>query len=291
MVTFDATTVRAWALGAVGGVHHLRAELNALNVFPVADRDTGENIWHTLRGAADAVISADPHEALREFANGALRSARGSSGVIISEALRGFASTPPQPLPGFLAAALTRAADHAYDAVLHPAEGTILTVMRTAARAFAGGDGDTRERLAHTLATARQAVVDTTDQLEVLHEAGVIDAGARGWLAVLEALDAALDPAAAAPVVPVWTGSTPATKPARDGEREWVFRWPVTRPVAHAALAQRTDITDVVIAGEDGALRVHLHLHAADAEGLAAAIGAIAAPDELHDRPLHDCHH
>lgn len=151
--TLDAPAVRSWCQLALRALGQAREEIDALNVYPVPDGDTGTNLYLTVESAAAAVESrfADPGpgpapglaETVRAMARGALVGARGNSGVILAQWLRGTAET----LAGGggadqLRAALQRAADSAYQAVAEPVEGTLLTVARIAAREAArAGDG------------------------------------------------------------------------------------------------------------------------------------------------------
>ncbi len=170
-------------------------ELNALNVYPVPDGDTGTNMALTLEsvvGELDATLEAggtpgmeDVCEAVR---HGSLMGARGNSGVILSQILRGLADTfsPLDAVSGIdVAAGLRRAADAAYEAVLRPVEGTILTVVRIAAesveRAVSEGETTLAGVLERGAEAAREAVASTPDLLPVLREAGVVDAGGRGF--------------------------------------------------------------------------------------------------------------
>jgi DAK2 domain fusion protein YloV len=177
-------------------------ELNALNVYPVPDGDTGTNMALTLesvvseldaRGAADAA-ALEMEQVCEAIRHGSLMGARGNSGVILSQILRGLADTfsPLDAVAGTdVVAGLRRAADAAYQAVLRPVEGTILTVVRSAAESVeqAVTEGETTlagvfERAA---AAARDAVASTPDLLPVLREAGVVDAGGRGFELLLAA--------------------------------------------------------------------------------------------------------
>jgi DAK2 domain fusion protein YloV len=173
-------------------------ELNALNVYPVPDGDTGTNMALTLEsvvdeldGAADASAMGQVCEAIR---HGSLMGARGNSGVILSQILRGLADTfaPLDAVSGAdVAAGLRRAADAAYQAVLRPVEGTILTVVRSAAESVerAVGEGETTLSgvLQRAAGAARDAVARTPELLPVLREAGVVDAGGRGFELLLAA--------------------------------------------------------------------------------------------------------
>ncbi|MFI8459682.1 DAK2 domain-containing protein [Kitasatospora sp. NPDC085464] len=197
--TLDAPAVRSWCQLALRALGQAREEIDALNVYPVPDGDTGTNLYLTVESAAAEVESrfadpaADPApglaDAVRAMARGALVGARGNSGVILAQWLRGTAETLAEGGGAEqLRAALQRAADSAYQAVAEPVEGTLLTVARVAAReAVRAGDGlaqvaDTAYR------AARDALRHTPEQLAVLAENGVVDAGGRGLVAVLGAL-------------------------------------------------------------------------------------------------------
>ncbi len=172
-----------------------RAAVDALNVFPVPDGDTGTNMSMTLNAALrEARESGGDRvgKVAERAAYGALMGARGNSGVILSQLLRGFARAVHDAAAldaVTLAAALTAAAETAGRAVMKPVEGTILTVATAAARTAA--DSATREDnplavLDATLAEARAAVARTTAQMPLLAQAGVVDAGAQGYMLILE---------------------------------------------------------------------------------------------------------
>jgi uncharacterized protein len=159
-----------------------RDEIDALNVFPVPDGDTGTNLYLTARSAAeDSGDDPDP----TSLARGALLGARGNSGVIFSQVLRAFAETIEERGdldPPALAAALERAKRHAYEAVANPVEGTMLTTIRAAADAAdeTAGAG-LADALRHVCTAVNEALARTPEQLDVLREAGVVDAGGRGF--------------------------------------------------------------------------------------------------------------
>jgi DAK2 domain fusion protein YloV len=174
-----------------------RAAVNALNVFPVPDGDTGTNMTLTLRAATKGIAdSTEPSAAsiAETLARGALMGARGNSGVILSQILRGFS----QGLAGKetfvasdFAAALQEAARMAYTAVIKPVEGTILTVIREAAegaQASAATGADLTAVLEDTVRAARAAVQKTPDLLPTLKQAGVVDAGGQGLTYILEGI-------------------------------------------------------------------------------------------------------
>ena len=178
------------------GAHWLEKNVhvvNNLNVFPVPDGDTGTNMSLTMRSALEAADQcADPTaaELAEAMAHGALLGARGNGGVILSQVLRGLA----QGLAGKakfdghdLALALGQASDCAYRAMAQPAEGTILTVMRSAAEAAMAADTpELEEALAKALTAAQAALADTPSLLPVLKEAGVVDAGGQGLVLLFE---------------------------------------------------------------------------------------------------------
>jgi DAK2 domain fusion protein YloV len=170
--------------------------VNALNVFPVPDGDTGTNMSMTLESAVDGLQrpgEAPPVSAIAHSAyEAAMLGARGNSGVILSQLLRGFAealATSSDLTPNALAEALYQASEVAFRAVSKPVEGTILTVARAvgvAARASAGSGADLPDLLGAAVRAANDAVAATPDQLEVLRKAGVVDAGGEGYRLLLE---------------------------------------------------------------------------------------------------------
>lgn len=171
--------------------------VNALNVFPVPDGDTGTNMVLTMQAAWKAAadsINASAADVVQAFANGAIRGARGNSGVIFSQILRGMAQqlkgAEALDAPDF-AAALRQARETAYKGVLKPVEGTILTVIREAADASshaAAINSDLRFVLETALAKAHQALQNTPNLLPVLKQAGVVDAGGQGLFYFFEGM-------------------------------------------------------------------------------------------------------
>ncbi|CAM5234630.1 DAK2 domain-containing protein OS=Streptomyces alboniger OX=132473 GN=CP975_25695 PE=4 SV=1 [Streptomyces alboniger] len=219
---FDALAVRTWCSLALAALGRAREEIDAINVYPVADGDTGTNLYLTVEsavGAVEAVFAG--HEtgpravggpaladAVRAMAHGALIGARGNSGTILAQLLRGMAQvlaaegeTAHTDGRG-LGLALRHAADSARQAVAHPVEGTVLTVAAAAADAAAAAEGDCATVARAAYEGARTALAATPGQLAVLERAGVVDAGGRGLVAVLGAL------------VETFTGQTPGPAPA-----------------------------------------------------------------------------
>jgi DAK2 domain fusion protein YloV len=167
-------------------------ELNRLNVYPVPDGDTGTNMALTLESVCHELSNTDGmDDVCRAVSHGSLMGARGNSGVILSQILRGMADTFRDHVDvgaGDFVTALRKASDAAYQAVMRPVEGTILTVVRCAAEAAElDFTGSLVGSLDHALVAARRAVDETPEQLPVLKEAGVVDAGGRGFTFLLDA--------------------------------------------------------------------------------------------------------
>ena len=197
--------VRDWTLRSLSALGDAREDIDALNVFPVPDGDTGTNLYLTMESAWQSVeecwAAADEPpaaDAARAMATGALLGARGNSGVILSQILRGTSEVlGALPDGGTLDGQaiqrlLSRAADLGYEAVARPVEGTILTVARAAADAAStlvqDGVDDASTVVAGAAAGARDALARTPTMLESLRLAGVVDAGGRGLVVVLDAL-------------------------------------------------------------------------------------------------------
>jgi uncharacterized protein len=170
-------------------------ELNQLNVYPVPDGDTGTNMALTLESVCSEVGDATRMgDVCKALAHGSLMGARGNSGVILSQILRGLADTFTRLDaigPADVASGLRRASDAAYQAVMRPAEGTILTVVRAAAETAEAARNDGAKSLEVVLEravdAAHDAVERTPEQLPVLKDAGVVDAGGRGFALLLDA--------------------------------------------------------------------------------------------------------
>lgn len=192
---------------AVDALAQAREEIDALNVYPVPDGDTGTNMYLTVVAARDAVRAAEAEPTaerssiLGALARGALLGARGNSGVILSEMLgatvrRIAAARPEEPNAVVIADALRQASAASYAAVGEPVEGTMLTVLRAAADAGIAWatkpDARSSEVLSEAAAAAREALLHTPEQLEALAQAGVVDAGGRGLSVILDAAETVL---------------------------------------------------------------------------------------------------
>ncbi|MBA3301499.1 MAG: DAK2 domain-containing protein, partial [Thermoleophilaceae bacterium] len=271
-----------------------RQEVNDLNVFPVADGDTGDNMAMTMRavlteldgmnGLPIDTIGRD--QLVHAVARAALLGARGNSGVILSQIVRGaaeeLASRPGELVdPVLVSAAFARAADVAYESVRDPAEGTMLSAVRAAARRVAhdlahmdtqrlGPDATDAEQdellaevLERALDAAKEAVERGPEQLAVLREAGVVDAGAYGLTVILAGVVAALRGREE-------TGLEHQAPPARalhqpeheSSEYRYCTNFAVTGVGLSASsfIAKLEQIGDsVLVVGDDATLRVHVH--------------------------------
>ena len=191
----DAQAVRRWCAAALHGLRAAQSEIDDLNVYPVPDGDTGTNLLMTMEAVSAALTAAPGDMAVttRAIANGALMGARGNSGVILSQLLRGICEVfaeAEKATAQHLQQGLIRAAQLAYAAVARPVEGTILTVAREAAAAAAEiGPSDLVAVIRAARSGAESALTATTGQLAVLAAAGVVDAGGRGLCVLLASLE------------------------------------------------------------------------------------------------------
>ncbi|WP_435878671.1 DAK2 domain-containing protein [Streptomyces klenkii] len=216
--TLDAAAVRTWCALALDALGRAREEIDAINVYPVPDGDTGTNLYLTAESAARAVDAVfDGHattgpasrptlpDAVRAMAHGALIGARGNSGTILAQLLRGMAEVLAEDVADAAAEgtggpddaeqlrrALRRAVESAYEGVARPVEGTILTVAAAAADAAAEAQGDSAAVARAADEAARSALAMTPGQLDALSRAGVVDSGGLGLVEVIGALARAL---------------------------------------------------------------------------------------------------
>ena len=273
-----------------------RQEVNDLNVFPVADGDTGDNMAMTMRAVMEELDRLDGQEVdevgrtrlVQALARAALMGARGNSGVILSQIVRGaaeeLASRPGELVdPVLVASAFASAADAAYASVRDPAEGTMLTVFREMAHSIArqlahleadkqrlnGGvseeqqDAVLAEVLEQAIADGQRAVERTPEQLEVLRESGVVDAGGYGLVLILAGVVAGLrGEGAAAPEVSHHE-APPLSRPHHEDSR---YRYCTNFIVSGAGLASRDFLPrleglgdSVLVVGDEATLKVHVH--------------------------------
>ena len=194
----DGPLFKRALLGSLSWLSSNHEEVNRLNVFPVPDGDTGTNMLLTLQSAVEDIKESDAAEVskiAKLASHGSLMGARGNSGVILSQIFRGFARAvegKSSLSPAELATAFEEAANAAYRAVNKPTEGTILTVAREAGRsasaAASSPDATVPAVIAAAAAGARAAVLKTPSQLQILRDAGVVDAGGFGLQLILEGM-------------------------------------------------------------------------------------------------------
>ncbi|WP_377321875.1 DAK2 domain-containing protein [Pimelobacter simplex] len=265
---------------AVDALAEAREEVDALNVYPVPDGDTGTNMYLTVVAARDAIRAAldDEAEPLPALARGALLGARGNSGVILSEMLgaaarRIAAATPDQRNATVMAEALREASVASYAAVGEPVEGTMLTVLRAAAEAGAEAAAADGARSADVLtaaaAAAREALGHTPEQLDVLAQAGVVDAGGRGVSVILDAAETVLTGRRPIPVtaplgshvIPVPHLEPAADELSADGPAyEVMYLLDADDDAAPGLRGRLGELGDsVVVVGREGLWNVHVH--------------------------------
>ncbi len=279
---------------AAAHLEERRKEVNDLNVFPVADGDTGDNMALTLRAVSEELDRLDGQmvdeigrtELVNALARAALMGARGNSGVILSQIVRGaaeeLASRPGELVdPMLVAAAFARAADAAYESVREPAEGTMLTVFREMAHSIsrrlahmqevrlspdatpAVQDALLAELLEEAVKDGEEAVARTPEQLEVLRESGVVDAGAHGLVVILAGVVAGLRGSdELSEAVPHYAPATD-TRPHHEDSR---YRYCTNFIVTGSGLESRSFVPmleelgdSVLVVGDEATLKVHVH--------------------------------
>ncbi|MFL5908599.1 MAG: DAK2 domain-containing protein [Solirubrobacterales bacterium] len=279
---------------AAAHLEERRKEVNDLNVFPVADGDTGDNMALTLRAVSDELDRLDGQmvdeigrtELVNALARAALMGARGNSGVILSQIVRGaaeeLASRPGELVdPMLVAAAFARAADAAYESVREPAEGTMLTVFREMAHSIsrrlahievarlspettpAEQDALLAELLEDAVRDGEEAVARTPEQLEILRESGVVDAGAHGLVVILAGVVAGLrGDHDATPTVPHYSAARD-TRPHHEDSR---YRYCTNFIVIGSGLDNRSFVPrleelgdSVLVVGDEATLKIHVH--------------------------------
>ncbi|GIF10503.1 DAK2 domain-containing protein [Actinoplanes teichomyceticus] len=299
--TLDAAAVHRWCDGGLEALRAHQREIDDLNVYPVPDGDTGTNLVLTLSAAREALESAlheEPRTPLgrlmARMARGALLGARGNSGVIVSQILRGMADSFASAVAvrgAELARALREATDAAYAAVARPVEGTVLSVVAAAAEGAGRIRSDNLVAVARAAARAAAEALDRTpQQLPVLAQAGVVDAGGRGLCLLLDALVDAVEETASGPPVPRPAVSPVAAHEPGDcsGQGYEVQYLLEAEPEAverlRAVLAGLGD--SLVVVGDPPTWNVHVHV-TATAIGPAVEAGVEAGrPHRIRVTPL-----
>src|SRR3954447_5625745 len=273
-----------------------RQEVNDLNVFPVADGDTGDNMAMTLRAVMEELDRLDGQsvdevgrtELVQALARAALMGARGNSGVILSQIVRGaaeeLASRPGELVdPTLVAAAFAKAADAAYDSVREAAEGRMLTVFREMATSLSvqlahlerektrfdrevtdeEQDAVLAQVLEKAIADGERAVARTPEQLEVLRESGVVDAGGHGLVLILAGVVAGLRGDGGEPPEVQHHEPPRRSLPHHEDSR---YRYCTNFIVSGSGLENREYLPrlerlgdSVLVVGDDVTLKVHIH--------------------------------
>jgi DAK2 domain fusion protein YloV len=252
--------------------------INRLNVYPVPDGDTGTNMALTLESLVAELAEADSSDleaVARAISHGSLMGARGNSGVILSQILRGVADgfrAGPEGSAGTIIDSLDRATRGAYGAVMRPVEGTILSVTKAAwLGASAARGGSLAQVLEAARSEASTALERTPEQLPVLKEAGVVDAGGAGFVLLLDALLLVVDgrpvpepvvPAASPATVAAGNGqpSAPAHDPVGDLRYEVMYFLEAPDETIPAFRDVWAGVGDsIVVVGGDGVWNCHIH--------------------------------
>lgn len=281
---------------ALASLESRRQEVNDLNVFPVADGDTGDNMAMTMRAVLEELDRVDGQgldevgrtALVQTLARAALMGARGNSGVILSQIVRGaaeeLASRPGELVdPLLVAAAFASAADAAYDSVREPAEGTMLTVFREMAHSLTrqlahlsadkqrlGADVSEEQQdavlaevLERAIADGERAVARTPEQLAVLRESGVVDAGGHGLVLILAGVVAGLRGDGAALPEVAHHEPPKLTRPHHEDSR---YRYCTNFIVSGEGLDDRAVLPrlealgdSVLVVGDEATLKIHVH--------------------------------
>ena len=299
-IVLDAATLRRVIVGFHGGLADHRQVIDNLNVYPVPDGDTGTNMTLTMKSVVESLdgVADDLEPLCAALAHGALMGARGNSGVILAQILRGVSgvlrdsavagSAPDAPV---VARALAAASDGAYSAVARPVEGTILTVIREAsesAQAAAAAGGGLTEVFDAARDRGYDALERTPEMLAVLAEAGVVDAGGAGLLLLFDACLAEIDgrpmpeapePSVAPAPAAVASEAVPVEESSiADLRYEVMFLLDAPDPSVDGFKAAWQEIGDsIVVVGGDGIWNCHIHT-----DDIGAAIEAGIAVGRPH---------
>jgi DAK2 domain fusion protein YloV len=285
----NAADVRRWCLAGRDALLAAREELDALNVFPVPDGDTGANLLATMEAVVEAVDKApdDLSAIAHAISKGSLMGARGNSGVILSQLLRGMCDVwaPLEQVDAaHLRESLVRGATSAYAAVGNPVEGTILTVARVAAESASGATlGEVVGSASNGAATA---LAQTPDLLPVLRAAGVVDSAGRGWCLLLEALvHLVAGTRHEVVVVSLPVAAVTSTGARETGSDEYGYEVVfLLHDTSDAALSELKDLLgdlgdSLVVVGHDRLHKVHVHVN--DVDAVLAAASRAGQPSQV----------
>jgi uncharacterized protein len=285
---------------ALASLEANRSRIDDLNVYPVPDGDTGTNLTMTVRAvdeAVDTTSASNRHSLARDVARGALMGARGNSGVIFSQIVRGAAdvlgeTVEPEIDAAAMARALRGASDAAYRAVRRPVEGTMLSVIRELAEeaeARAPGRPPLQELLVQLVRRGEEAVARTPDQLQILRDAGVVDAGGAGLLELVRGV------AAFVTGEPIPESSAVEEHPGVEAVHQELSRYRyctvfvvegtgLDQDALEGELEQLGD--SLLVVGDEQALKVHVHT---DDPGAALSMGTrVGTIDRVEIANMHE---
>jgi uncharacterized protein len=286
----DLERVRALLDAALASLETSRSRIDDLNVYPVPDGDTGTNLTLTVRAVAEAVAGTEPTDRpglAHAVARAALMGARGNSGVILSQIVRGVADVLAEATngvdPQLTARALRGASDAAYRAVRRPVEGTMLSVIRELAEEAerrAGSVEPLGELVVELVRHGEEAVARTPEQLDILREAGVVDAGGAGLVELLRGVAGAVTGEALPPAVESAAPAGPDAIHLEPSHYRYCTVFVVEgdgldRDQLEAELEPLGD--SLVVVGDSTALKVHVHT---DDPGAALSVGTAAGTVE-----------
>jgi hypothetical protein len=307
VASIDAATLREVMARYAEALRTHRDEIDSLNIFPVPDGDTGTNMLLTQEAVRTAAEEAGEDLAAmgEAISRAALMAARGNSGVILSQVLRGFCARlcrAEAPGPRDLAEALVEASDEAFRAVAHPVEGTMLSVLRDAAaagRAVAENAEEPAAVATEALAAAQESLERTPEQLPDLRAAGVVDAGGKGIVLLMDAIVSVLTDSGLSVEVgelgPVGHEEGLVDDDVRSSYGYEVQYLLETADDAVAGLRVRLESLgdSLVIVGGDGLYNVHLHtddpdvaVQVAHEEGEAQSVSVVSLTDQVAERCL-----
>jgi hypothetical protein len=296
----DREAVERLVDAALASLEANRARIDDLNVYPVPDGDTGTNLTMTVRAVADAVdhtSAASRHSLARDVARGALMGARGNSGVIFSQIVRGAADVlgdtdAPSIDADATARALRGASDAAYRAVRRPVEGTMLSVIRELAEeaeARAPGRPPLGELLLDLVRRGEDALARTPDQLQVLKDAGVVDAGGAGLVELVRGVASAVtgEPIPEPPPIEEHLSHDAIHQELSQFRYCTVFLiegQDLDREALEEKLEQLGD--SLLVVGDPSAIKVHVHT---DDPGAALSIGTdVGTIDRIEIANMHE---
>ncbi|HSJ11015.1 MAG TPA: DegV family protein [Longimicrobiales bacterium] len=288
----DGVRLRRALVAGCDFVQQRRAELNRINVFPVPDGDTGTNLALTAAAIADHLRSLDEprlHRVAREAADAAILGARGNCGMILSHFLLGFADaagSDDRLDAARFAEVLTAAATHVYGSLERPVEGTIITIMREVAEEAARAQTeDFADLLELLLLRARDSCARTPDMLPALRAAGVVDAGALGFVHMLEGVGAYMhgDPFTSLAVSPAYADVPSAVARVDYPAQSEVYRFCTEALVRGSALPDADTVRawlreqgdSLIVIRNADVLKVHIHTD--DPEGVFAYLRSLGS--------------